>query len=240
MRESFPTGPLCTRKSLADQFRELGVNHGDTLLLHYSLRSLGWVNGGAEAVILALLDVLGNTGTLVVPTQSSDNSDPANWQHPPVPEAWKPIIRETMLPAHPQTSFSAVGPHGESLTAGHALDCALGEQSPLAKLECAHARVLLLGVGFESCTLFHLAEYRIPGRMMENSFAVMIDKGCQWMTVRDAALSEERFGELGADFEKERTIVRGKVGGADSRLFQLRDAVQFAQRWLLLKRPYAP
>jgi len=98
MRESFPTGPLCTRKSLADQFRELGVNHGDTLLLHSSLRSLGWVNGGAEAVILALLDVLGNTGMLMVPTQSSDNSDPANWQHPPVPEAWKPIIRETMLP----------------------------------------------------------------------------------------------------------------------------------------------
>jgi aminoglycoside 3-N-acetyltransferase len=248
MRESMPTGPLCTRNSLADQFRELGVNHGDTLLLNSSLRSLGWVNGGAEAVILALLDVLGNTGTLVVPTQSSDNSDPANWQHRPVPEAWEPIIRETVLPydprttptrlmgviteavrtwpgavrsAHPQSSFSAVGPQAESLVAGHALDCALGEQSALAKLECAHARVLLLGVGFESCTSFHLAEYRIPGGMTENSFAVMTDEGRQRMTVRDTALWEERFDELGADFEKERTIVRGKVGGADSRLFQL-------------------
>jgi aminoglycoside 3-N-acetyltransferase len=123
---------------------------------------------------------------------------------------------------------------------GHALDCALGEQSPLAKLECAHARVLLLGVGFESCTPFHLAEYRIPGGMTENSFAIMTYEGRQWMTVRDTALSEERFDELGADFEKERKIVRGKVGGAGSRLFQLGDAVQFAQRWLLLKRPYVP
>ena len=80
------------------------MNHGDTPLLYYSLRSLGWVNGGAEAVVLALLDVLGDTGTLVVPTQSSDNSDPANWQYPPVPEAWKPIIRETMLPYDPRTT----------------------------------------------------------------------------------------------------------------------------------------
>jgi aminoglycoside 3-N-acetyltransferase len=57
--------------------------------------------------------------------------------------------------------------------------------------------------------------------MTENSFAVMTDEGRQRMTVRDTALWEERFDELGADFEKERTIVRGKVGGADSRLFQL-------------------
>jgi aminoglycoside 3-N-acetyltransferase len=267
MPESFPVGPLCTRKSLADQFRELGVNHGDTLLLHSSLRSLGWVNGGAEAVVLALLDVLGDAGTLVVPTQSSDNSDPANWQHPPVPEEWKPIIRETMLlynprttptrlmgvisetvrtwpgavrSAHPQTSFAAVGSQAESLTAGHELDCALGERSPLARLEEAYARVLLLGVGFNCCTAFHLAEYRIPGGTTENSFAVMTDEGRQWMTVRDTALSEERFDEMGDDFEREHQVIRAKIGGADARLFQMTDAVAYAQRWLLLKRPYIP
>ena len=181
MPENCPAGPLCTRKSLTDQFQALGIIRGETLLVHSSLRSLGWVNGGAEAVVLALLDVLGETGTLVVPTHSPDNSDPADWQHPPVPEEWKPIIRETMLPydpqttrsrlmgviaetvrtwpgavrsAHPQTSFAAIGPEAESLMAGHVLDCALGERSPLAKLEAVRARVLLLGVGFECCTAF--------------------------------------------------------------------------------------
>jgi aminoglycoside 3-N-acetyltransferase len=265
MPASFPAGPLCTRKSLADQFQNLGVKCGDTLLVHSSLRSLGWVNGGPEAVVLALLDVLGDTGTLVVPTQSSDNSDPANWQHPPVPEEWKQIIRDTMLPynpsttrtrlmgvvaetvrtwpgavrsAHPQTSFAAVGLLAESLMVGHLFNCALGEQSPLARLEKAHARVLLLGVGFECCTAFHLAEYRIPGRETLNSFAVMTDERRQWMTVRDTALSEERFDEMGDDFERELQVIRAKVGGADARLFQITDAVAYAQRWLLLKRPY--
>lgn len=104
MPEPFPAGPLCTHKSLTSQFHSLGVISGDILLVHSSLSSLGWVNGGAEAVVLALLDVLGETGTLVVPTQSSDNSNPAHWQHPPVPEEWKATIRETLLPYNPRTT----------------------------------------------------------------------------------------------------------------------------------------
>jgi len=265
MSENFPAGPLCTRKSLTDQFHALGLTRGDTLLVHSSLSSLGWVNGGAEGVVLALLDVLGETGTLVVPTHSPDNSDPANWEQPPVPEEWKPIIRETMLPydtrttrsrmmgviaetvrtwpgafrsAHPQTSFAAIGPKAEFLMAEHAFDCAFGERSPLAKLEEVGARVLLLGVGFDRCTAFHLAEYRIPGGTMDNSFAVMIDRRREWLTVQDTAISGDRFDELGADFEMEQHVVRGKIGRADTRLFALADAVAFAQTWLLKNRPY--
>ena len=264
MPEPFPAGPLCTRKSLTPQLHSLGVEPGDILLVHSSLSSLGWVNGGAEAVVLALLDVLGETGTLVVPTQSSDNSDPANWQHPPVPEDWKATIRETMLPynprttgtrkmgviaetvrtwpsavrsLHPQTSFTAVGPKAEELMDGHALDCVLGERSPLKRLEEVNARVLLLGVGFDKCTAFHLAEYRLPGAVVEeNSFAVMGEEGRVWMTVNDVAVSDEGFEELEAEFERVGSVKRGNIGGADAKLFGLADAVEFSQRWLMLKR----
>ena len=52
------------------------------------------VVGGAQAVVQALLDVLGPDGTLVVPTQTGDNSDPADWTNPPVPRSWWPVIRE--------------------------------------------------------------------------------------------------------------------------------------------------
>lgn len=48
-----------------------------TILVHSSLSALGWVCGRAEAVVLALLDVLGDDGTPVVPSQSADDSDPA-------------------------------------------------------------------------------------------------------------------------------------------------------------------
>ena len=264
MPESFPSGPLCTRKSLADNLRSLGLGTGDVLLVHSSLSSLGWVNGGAEAVVRAFLDVLGDTGTLVVPTQSSDNSDPKNWQHPPVPEEWKQTIRNTMLPhnprttrtyhmsviaetvrtwpgavrsAHPQASFTAIGPKAEELMKGHALECGLGERSPLKKLEEAKARVLLMGVGFEKCTAFHLAEYRLPGAAVaENSFAIMMEGKREWMTVSDVDVSDEGFRELGREFEGEGKVKSGKIGGADARLFGLADGVDFAQRWLLLNR----
>src|SRR5258705_9644856 len=83
-----------TRASLADDLRALGIRPGSVLLAHGSMKSLGWVCGGTVAVVQALLDVLGEHGTLVVPTHTPDNSDPAGWLHPPVPESWWPIIRE--------------------------------------------------------------------------------------------------------------------------------------------------
>ena len=77
-----------TVPSLAADFAALGVQPGMVLIVHSSLKSLGWVNGGAVAVILALEQVLGAEGTLVMPTHSADNSDPAHWENPPVPESW--------------------------------------------------------------------------------------------------------------------------------------------------------
>lgn len=78
--------PFITQKSLAKDLRKIGVKTGMTLLVHSSPSSLGWVCGGAAAIALALEEVLGDEGTLVMLTHSGDLSDPAMWKHPPVPE----------------------------------------------------------------------------------------------------------------------------------------------------------
>ncbi|MGW2849667.1 aminoglycoside N(3)-acetyltransferase [Streptomyces sp. NPDC001274] len=260
------SGPMCTRASLAADLRTLGLRPGETVLVHSSLSSLGWVCGGPVAVVMALLDVLGEEGTLVVPTHSGDNSDPALWSNPPVPEAWWEGIRaatpafdtrttrtlgvgvvpETvrtwpgaLRSSHPQTSFAAVGPRAAAIVDGHAPDCRLGERSPLARLEESGARILLLGAGYDSCTAFHLAEYRIPAPLTDNSFAAVTPQGRRWVTVRDTMISSERFDELGAAYEKERPVLRGAVGGAGARLFGLADAVAYAEGWLPAHRPEA-
>lgn len=95
-------GNLITVETLAADFRRLGVQEGMTLLLHSSFKSLGqWVAGGPVAVILALEEVLGTEGTLIMPSQSSDQTDPSGWSRPPVPEAWWQTIREQMPPYDP-------------------------------------------------------------------------------------------------------------------------------------------
>ena len=61
------TKTLCTVESLRDDFKALGIEKGMVLLVHSSLSAMGWVCGGAVAVIIALQEVLGETGTLVMP-----------------------------------------------------------------------------------------------------------------------------------------------------------------------------
>lgn len=85
-----------TRQSISKDLGRLGLQQGMTVIVHSSLSALGWVNGGAVTVIQALMDVMTESGTIVMPTHSGDYSDPALWGNPPVPEEWCTIIRETM------------------------------------------------------------------------------------------------------------------------------------------------
>jgi aminoglycoside 3-N-acetyltransferase len=218
-----------TRASIAQDLRSMGLHPGRTLLVHTSLWQVGWVCGGATAVVQALLDVLGPAGTLVVPTFTSDNRDPSRWTAHAVPEHWWPAVR-AHLPAfdpaitpsqdmgavaeqvrtwpgarrsdHPQVSFAAVGRAAGTIVAGHELACHLGERSPLARLEDTDAWVLLLGVGWARCTSFHLAEYRQPDPPVREYACVVADAGERaWVTFTDVDLDQSDFDRIGEAFE---------------------------------------
>jgi len=90
------TKTLLTKDILVRDLKRLGVREGITMIVHSSLSSLGWVCGGAVTVIQALMETVTEEGTIVMPTQTTYNSEPSYWQNPPVPGDWWEPIREHM------------------------------------------------------------------------------------------------------------------------------------------------
>jgi len=57
---------MYSRQELTEDFRRLGVSPGHCVMLHASIRAVGVVAGGPDQIHLALKDVLGAEGTLVM------------------------------------------------------------------------------------------------------------------------------------------------------------------------------
>lgn len=261
-----PERSPATTASLTEDLQRLGLRPGMVVLVHSSLSSLGWVSGGAQAVVLALLEAVGDAGTLVMPTHSAGLSEPSYWQAPAVPEAWWATIRETMpafdphltptrgmgaIPEcfrthlharrseHPHSSFAAMGVHAADVTRQHGLDFSLGETSPLARLYELDARVLLLGVGHDRNTSLHLAEARAEftgKRVVEQGGPVSVAGRRQWATFEEWNYQDDDFEALGAAFEETGGVTEGRVGAARARLMPQRALVDFAVSWLARSR----
>jgi len=261
--------PWC-RERLAEDFERLGIQPGISVLVNSSLRAIGRVEGGAAAVVAALRAVLGPAATIVVPAQTPANSTTsavhrravagitatqlADYQarFEPFDPARTPsegmgaiaeYIRccpEAFRSGHPTSSFAALGPDAERLTARHPLHSHLGPESPLGALAESEAQVLLLGVGFAKCTAFHLAEYRIRPRTRTYSSKLPYpgEPRGRWVEYQGIWLDDSDFDRLGAALAAAEPGVRtGAVGSAPAVCFPLSPAVRFAGIWMLRNRP---
>jgi aminoglycoside 3-N-acetyltransferase len=273
---SSPIHRLVTREEIVDDLRSLGVESGSTLLVHASVSSIGVVDGGPPTLVSALIEVVGETGNIVMPTGTPENSstsrahkdriatmtadeieasrrDMQGFSRDSTPSTMGALgealrtFAGAERSAHPQISFTAIGPKARYLTDDHRLDCRLGEHSPLGKLYRMGASVLLLGVGYEVCTAFHLAEYaykELPPQM-KYSCAAIADGKSEWIEYVDVALDDTDFTEIGKfleeqDFEKAggsgASVKKGKVGDAPSRLIPMVRAVDHAHLWMARNR----
>ncbi|MFF3216063.1 aminoglycoside N(3)-acetyltransferase [Streptomyces sp. NPDC002886] len=196
--EAAPPRRLVTRGQIAGGLAALGLgpkaagsgSGSGVVIVHTSLRSFGFVVGGAQSVQWALRDAVGPDGTLVMPAFTPQLCHPSTWRSPdlagtdlagaaaamPVFDRQGTPVSRTMgvlpellrsLPGarrsgHPHVSFVAEGPRADEIVRSHPDAYRLSAQSPLGRLWDLDATVLMLGTPWNKCTALHLAEYDAP------------------------------------------------------------------------------
>jgi aminoglycoside 3-N-acetyltransferase len=226
-----------TRETLAAQARSLAVRAGGVLLVHTSFRSVGPVEGGPLALIAALRDALGPSGTLVMPTMTDGASpfDPATtptsgmgitaelfWRQPDVTRS-----------DHPGASFAAAGPRAREICAPQPLSPPHGPASPVGRVHALGGQVLLIGVGHSENTTLHLAESLagVP-YSVSHPCVVLVDGLPQTLLIAETDHCCRRFNLLDQWLRDAGRQHEGRIGRAHARLCESSDIVETAVRRL--------
>ena len=176
-----PREPTVGRDDLLEGLRRIGCRKGDVLFFHSSLKSFGWVDGGANTIIDSAVEAVGPEGTVVVPTfVQRVNGDRAPyavrrdaWNIDTSPSDVGTITEvfrkrpDAIRSDHCCDSMAAIGAEAEAVMAAHREsgprpspwdERAFGHGSPWDWLRERNALYLLMGVGFRVCSLFHYCQ----------------------------------------------------------------------------------
>jgi aminoglycoside 3-N-acetyltransferase len=227
---------VVTSPDLVSGFRCLGLTAGDMVMVHSSLSSFGHVEGGAATVVAALLEVLTPAGTLVAPAFSRYLQGEPEWDREHTPSlmgkisetvrTWPSALRSS----HAAHSLAAVGAQAE-LICRRPYRTGFGPDSPFQSLVDENAWVLLMGVTYSNCTLFHLFEAaaEVPYRFLERRPATVIIEGVRdeaggaWEYTRQPGTVND-FLTLGGELEAQGLVQQTRIGDSPQRLFRAADA----------------
>ena len=216
----------------------LGLTRGAVVFMHSSLSSIGAVDGGADAVVDAVLDALGTEGTLAVPTFCSINRRRGLTFEPDatpseVGQITNALRRrpEAFRSRHIWQSMSAVGKRAEEMMSVHR-PAAWAADGPFWRLYEWDAYIMLLGVPYFRSTFWHLIEQMVQpayARWKQSTGRVKNPDGSE------SPLEEITFGprpghihdfnKLGSRMETRGLVRVGAVGNAMARLYRARDAL---------------
>lgn len=172
-----------TKQDILRSLQKLPIRAGDILLVHSSLKSAGYVEGGADTVIDALLETVGKEGTLVMPTLAMQDFNHAyrDW-HMDRPSDVGYITevfrkrKESLRSDQATHSVAAQGAKAEYLTRDHTTgkprygtygNTPFSHASPWQRMYEENAKVLFFGCGLDKNTFKHLQEYMIVEKILE-------------------------------------------------------------------------
>ena len=230
------------RQELVRDLRHLGVTPGMDLMVHSSLSAIGFVEGGAETVVDALLQAVGKRGTLLAPSFNHRAATVFNPLTTPttngaIPDAlWR--RPEAVRSMHPTHAVAAIGPRASDYCHRHLEAGIWAPDSPIGQLVHGGGYILALGTTHDTSTAYHVAELSVPCGCIE-SFALK-DR-----IVREDGTASEVLGlafrngpcpvpthKLDSTLDRRKLQRRGKVGQAECELVKALDLWQVRREHL--------
>ncbi|GAB4459852.1 MAG: hypothetical protein Kow0070_15320 [Anaerolineales bacterium] len=238
---------MLTFEKLVEEFRALGVEEGDTLLVHSSYKSLGPVDGGPQTVIRALEAALGTDrdGTLIMPTFNFGFNKGEPWDVRTTPSKMGVLTELVRTDPrakrvfHPFYSFAVLGKHAEMLGSLR-YKSAYERNSVFGKLRDLDGKIMIIGLSYtNSMTFFHHIEQMegVDYRYLKQFTGQVTDEnGVTYtdtfeMLVRDidkgVVTEVNPMGEL---MEKAGIVKIRKIGEADVKLMKANEVYAFTAR----------
>jgi aminoglycoside N3'-acetyltransferase len=220
------------KQDLVDDFINLGICKGDVVLIRASLGSIGRITGGAQAVVDALLEVVGEEGTIVslaFTTGSFFRKPKKKDAFHSMKESYAGALPNQMIKRidslrsrHPLCSYVAIGRHAKEITGDHDHDSPAYE--PIRKIIELHGKNVLVGCVSSSpgFTTTHLAEqdlgmFKIP--MFSSFFKTYYRDESGGLVIfqrKDPGLCSKSFYKFYAHYVKSGILKTGFIGGAYS------------------------
>ena len=246
-------------KQLSEEFSALGLPKGASVLVHSSLKSLGWVEGGPGAVVDALIDTVGPEGTVLVPNLPFRGSlanylkDEPTFDVRSTPSQMgagteslrkRPDARRSLHSSH---SVAAVGALRDVMTEGHEKDdstCGI-HSGYYRNAHTSGGYVLLVGVTIVNMTTFHSIEelnelpYLFSGEVLKSH---VIDYDGNTLDIRTRGYAEDtpvprNFTAPEPELLREGLMTIGKVAEAECRLMDAAGTYDLVER-MVRKDPY--
>lgn len=240
---------IVSRMQITEYFNNAGVSEGDILMLHSSLSSIGHMIDGADGLIDGILDALGKSGTLCVPSF---------WWTPAKPPyrfndfdiakspGFNGKISETVRKrseAYRSNNIShsvvAIGAKAQELTATHGTYgwrpgpygvAAFAGDSPWERLYENNAIYGFLGVVMNVNTMSHYIEHLIFMELFEkadnNGKETMLNYLSKPFYPEEGWWPTFSFLDMGIRLEQEGLVKKSKVGSADLRIMRTREMVE--------------
>ncbi|HOV22440.1 MAG TPA: AAC(3) family N-acetyltransferase [bacterium] len=168
---------LCINKEdIIKSLKDVGIKNGNLVLVHSGLSHFGHIEGGADTVIDAFLDVIGKEGTLLLPTFTSSYIY-FEGECAPIEPIYRPfdknsnIVNTGKIPSmflkregvirslHPSHSVAGIGPLANKCLVDHLpTDPPTCRRSPFGKLLENNGKMIWFGADLATTTFFHFLE----------------------------------------------------------------------------------